>query len=378
MNIKLASYAQYMKRIQNEKIPCYEPSVGNLEIKYLTKVIKSGWLSEKSFTRKFENFIANFSGRKFSLSFTNATSALIVGMKALGIKSGDDVIVPSFSHSADPNSICATGAKPVFAEVSAQSMCLTLNTIKKVKTKKTKAILYVAVYGNCDELEEIEKYAKKNKIFLILDAAAALGSVYKGRHISSFGIFSVHSFFADKTITTGEGGMLLTDSNKLLAICNLYKHDGRKERGVDKIEKAGLNCRFTELQAAVGLAQAKKLNFFINKKKKIYKFYFQKIKKIKSIEIFKYNKFCNAVPHRIIIFVKNNSGKLLKYLTNNGIGVRTLFAPMHNQPAYNLKKKFLTSNQLFQKGVCLPSSPKLTESQILFICNKIRDFYEKK
>lgn len=269
MNSKITSYNQYMKRISKEKIPCYEPSVGKLEIKYLTKVIKSGWLSERNFTRKFENFIAKFSRRKFSLSFTNATSALIVGMKALGIKDGDDVIVPSFTHSADPNSISATGAKPIFAEVSSETMCLTLNTIKKAKTKKTKAILYVAVYGNCDELDEIEKYAIKNKIFLIVDAAAALGSIYKGKHVSSFGIFSVHSFFADKTITAGEGGMLLTNDNKLLRISNLYKHDGRKERGVDKIEKTGFNFRFTELQAAVGFAQTKKINYFINKKKNI-------------------------------------------------------------------------------------------------------------
>jgi dTDP-4-amino-4,6-dideoxygalactose transaminase len=171
--------------------------------------------------------------------------------------------------------------------------------------------------------------------------------------------------------------MLLTDNNKLLATCNLYKHDGRKERGVDKIEKAGLNCRFTELQAAVGLAQVKKINFFIKKKKEIYKFYAQEINKINNVEIFKYNKFCNAVPHRIIIFVKNNSNKLIRFLTNSGIGVRTLFLPMHNQPAYNQKKKFLVSNKLFLKGVCLPSSPKLTKKQILFICNKIKYFYDK-
>jgi len=378
MKIKLSSYGQYMNRIKKEKIPCYETSVGSLEKKYLNKVINSGWLSEKNYTKKFEKYIARFSERKFSLTFTNATTALIVGMKSLGIKKGDDVIVPSFTHSADPNSIFATGAKPIFAEVSAESMCLSLDSIKKAKTKKTKAILYVAAYGNCDELGEIEKYAKANKIFLIIDAAAALGSIYKGRHIGSFGIFAVHSFFADKTITTGEGGMLLTDSNKLLAKCNLYKHDGRKERGFDKIEIAGLNCRFTELQAAVGFAQTKKLNFFIKKKKKIYKFYSKEIKNIKNIEIFKYNKYCNAVPHRIVIFVKKNSKRLLKYLNNNGIGVRTLFVPMHSQPAYNTKKNFINSKKLFETGICLPSSPKLTEQKILFICSKIKYFCEKK
>ena len=165
MNLKIDSYKNYIDRIKKETIPCYEPSVGYLEKKYLSKVIETGWLSEKNFTRDFENFIARFCGRKFSLCFTNATSALIVGMKALGLKKDHEVIVPSFTHSADPNAIVAAGAKPVFAEVSSQTMCLTLETIKKAITKKTKAILYVAVYGNCDELDLIQDFTKKKKFF---------------------------------------------------------------------------------------------------------------------------------------------------------------------------------------------------------------------
>lgn len=378
MDFKKLTYSSYIDRIKKEKIPCYEPIVGNREIENLKKVIYSGWLSEKKFTRDFENFIANYCNRKYSLAFSNATSAMIVGMKALGIKEGDEVIVPSFSHSADPNSISATGAKPVFAEVSIDSMCLTLPQIKKCLSKKTKAILYVAVYGNADELDKIEKFCKKKKLFLIVDAAAALGSKYKNKHISSYGIFSVHSFFSDKTITTGEGGMLLTDNSKLLRISNYYKHDGRKERGEDLIKKVGYNFRFTELQAAVGMAQTKKLGLFISMKKKIYENYKNKLGELGQIRFFKYSKFCNPVPHRIIIFTKNRSNSLIKFLSKEGIGVRSLFMPMHRQPIYNYKKKFKNSEILFNTGICLPSAPSLKTKEISFICNKIKNFLIKK
>ena len=375
MDFKKLTYTSYIDRIKKEKIPCYEPMVGMREIKNLKKVIYSGWLSEKKFTRDFENFIANYCNRKYSLAFSNATSAMIVGMKALGINVGDEVIVPSFSHSADANSISATGAKPFFAEVSIDSMCLTLNQIRKCLSKKTKAILYVAVYGNADELDEIEKFCKKKKLFLIIDAAAALGSKFKKKHVSSYGIFSVHSFFSDKTITTGEGGMLLTDNSKLLRICNYYKHDGRKERGEDIIKIAGYNFRFTELQAAVGMAQTKKLGFFILKKKEIYQMYKNRLKKIEQLRLFNYSKFCNPVPHRIIIFTKNKSDSLRKFLNKEGIGVRPLFMPMHRQPIYNFKKKFKNSEILFSTGICLPSAPTLKKKELGFICNKIKKFF---
>ena len=251
-------------------IPFSKPEIGYREIYEVINSLKSGWITTGPKARKFESKFAKFLNTNYeTIAVNSATSGLHLALEALGIKHGDEVIVPSFSHSADANSISATGAKPIFAEVSMNSMCLTLDQIKKKISKKTKAILYVAVYGNADELDSIENYCKKKKLFLIVDAAAALGSTFKKKHISKYGIFSVHSFFSDKTITTGEGGMLLTDSNKLLKICNYYKHDGRKERGEDTIKIPGYNFRFTELQAAVGMAQTKKLNFFISKKKEI-------------------------------------------------------------------------------------------------------------
>jgi perosamine synthetase len=369
----MKSYNNYIKRIKNETLPCYEPSIGNEEIAVLKKVINSGWLSENKYTRIFEKKIAKYSQRKFSLAFNNATAAMITGMKALNLGKNHEVIVPTFTHSADVNAISAVGANPVFADVDKNTLCLSLATIKKVLTKKTKAILFVALYGNSGEIKKISEFCKKKNLFLICDCAAALGSLFEKRQLSSYGIFSVLSFFCDKTITTGEGGMLLTDNKKFLEECNIYKNDGRKERGVDLIERKGFNFRITEMQSAIGTVQIKKLNKFILKKKKIYKIYSNNLNNIFSVKIFRFD-ISKIVPHRIVIFAEK-ARLLLKYLVKFGIGARTTFMPMHTQPCYKFKGKFPVSEQLYKSGICLPSAPSLKKKDINFISNKIKKFY---
>ena len=367
-------YNDYIKRVKNETIPCYEPSIGNDEIRVLKKVINSGWLSENKYTRIFEKKIAQYSQRKFSLAFNNATAAMITGMKALNLGKNHEVIVPTFTHSADVNAISAIGANPVFADVDKNTLCLSLETIKKVLTKNTKAILFVALYGNSGEIKKINKFCKKKKIFLICDCAAALGSMFEKRQLSSYGIFSVLSFFCDKTITTGEGGMLLTDNKRFLEECNIYKNDGRKERGVDLIERKGFNFRITEMQSAIGTVQLKKLNKFILRKKNIYKIYSRNLSSISRAKIFKFD-ISKIVPHRVIIFAEM-AKLLLKFLVKSGIGVRTTFMPMHTQPCYKFKGNFPVSQQLYNTGICLPSAPSLKKKDINFITNKIKEFYK--
>ena len=297
---------------------------------------------------------------------------MISAFRSVGIGYGDEVIVPSFTHCADPNSISVTGAKAVFSDVNINSMCINLKNIKKVLTKKTKAILYVCVYGNMDEFIEIEKFCKKRKIWLFNDCAPALFGYYNNKPIPSYGDCSFLSFFADKTITTGEGGMLLTNNSKIHNISNIFKHDGRKERGHDIILKQGYNFRFNEILASIGLAQLKTYKKVVRKKINNRKLYFKYLKDIKKISFFEYNNN-KMVPHRNIIFF-NNAKKLITFLSKKGVGVRTLFMPMHSQPAYKVKKSFPNSEALFKKGICLPSAPNLTNKEIYYICNLIKDF----
>src|SRR3989344_6165127 len=302
-NEVISSYEAYKTRVGKEKIPCYEPSVGKEELELVTDVINRNWLSEGKYTREFESKLAEICQRKYAVCFANATAALISGMKSLGINPGDEVIVPSFSHSADPNAISVIGATPVFADIDENTLGLSVKTIDAVKTPKTKAVLFVAAYGNVGELEKIADYAKNNHLFLINDCAPALFGVYKNKSIASYGDVSVLSFFADKPITTGEGGMLLSDNLNLINECNMYKHDGRKERGVNIIERRGYNYINPPLFSTIGVAQLKKADYFVRRKKEILKKYTEKLSTINGVEVFKFNTKGDISPHRIVIFV---------------------------------------------------------------------------
>ena len=374
-NQVISSYNDYTKRVGKEKIPCYEPSVGQEELELVTDVINRNWLSEGKYTREFESQLAEICERKFAVCFANATAALISGMKSLGLKDGNEIIVPSLSHSADPNSISVAGFTPVFAEVEESTLCLSVKTIDAVKTANTKAILVVSAYGNVGDLDEISNYAKANNLFLINDCAPALFGEFRGKSIASYGDFSVLSFFADKTITTGEGGMLLSDNAELIAGANIYKHDGRRERGVDTIERKGYNFRITELQTAVGVAQLKKAPGFVKRKKEILQEYRNKLKGIDAVKVFEFNPEGDIVPHRVVIFVPD-AQKLIEHLESLGIGVRTLFMPMHSQPVYKVNKDFPVTEKLYKTGVCLPSAPSLTDEQLEFVCQSIAKFYK--
>jgi len=374
VDLKNESYKDYMNRIAKERIPAYEPDLGYDELKLLEDVINSNWISEGKYVREFEESLRVKCERKYALAFNNCTAALITGMKSLGIGKGDEVIVQSLVHSADPNSISATGADPIFAEVDEKTLCLTKETIENARTSKTKAVLYVSLYGNASDLDKIKKYCITNDLILINDCAPALFGKYKNKPIAAYGDFSTLSFFSDKTITTGEGGMLLTNNSNLINECNIYKHDGRKERGVDLIERRGFNYRLTEIQAAIGVAQLMKAEKFIKKKKENYKIFFNFFNESEKVNLFTFNKEGVKVPHRNIIFVPQ-SHSLIKHLVANGIGARTLFMPMHSQPCYNIKQDLKITEKLYNTGVCLPSAPSLTKNDINYICNTIKNFY---
>ncbi len=370
---KNISYDSYIKRITDENIPCYEPSVGKEELANLKEVIESNWLSEGKFVREFEEKLRILSNRNFSLAFNNCTAALITGMKSMGIGPGDEVIVQSLVHSADPNAIAATGAEPVFSEVNEKTLCLDIDSIKQAMTPNTKAVLHVALYGNTSDLDELECFCKENNLIFINDCAPALLGSFKNRSIASYGDFSALSFFADKTITTGEGGMLLTDMPDLLKEANIYKHDGRKERGVDLIERKGFNYRLTEMQAAIGVAQLEKINFFIKRKKENFDLY-KSLLTNDNVKMFNFNNLEENIPHRNIIFVPN-AKELLEFLSAKGIGARSLFMPMHSQPIFNSDKLFPVTERLFKTGVCLPSAPSLKNQDIEYVCDNINSFY---
>ena len=373
-DIKQQDYEAYLARVGKESIPAYEPFLGEEEARNVLSVISSGWLSEGKFSRQFEKELAAICHRQFALVFANGTGALISGMKSYGIGPGDDVIVPALAHSADPNAIVATGANPVFADVDEATLCLSPETVDAVKTTKTKAILYISAYGNAGDLEGISKYSRDAGIKFINDCAPALFGQYKDKPIAAYGDFSMLSFFADKTITTGEGGMMLTDDPELMAEANIYKNDGRRERGHDTIERTGYNFRITEMQTAIGVAQLIQKDKIIARKLEIQRRYKELMDSIPNVRVFEFNPAGRIVPHRNIILVPS-AKDLIDHLSARGIGARTLFMPMHNQPCYGREGNFPATMRLYQSGVCLPSAPSLRDDQISYVADCIRQFY---
>ena len=369
------AYQSYVNRISRERIPQYESSFSGKEKEYLTEVIDGNWVSEGKYVREFESQLARIAGKDYAVAFCNATAALITGMKGLGIGQGDDVIVPSLSHSADPNSIVQVGANPIFADINRRTLCLSVDNISSALTDKTKAVLYVNAYGNTDEIDKVEEFLNLRNIYLINDSAPALNCQFEGRPISSFGAFSILSFYADKTISTGEGGALLTDDQVLVKESNMYKHDGRKERGYDIIDRIGFNFRMTEMQAAVGVAQIERLQEICQQKLAVYHQYQKGFNEFRHADLLEYHKQCQIVPHRVVIFVENGE-RLVEYLVSKGIGARRLFMPMHSQSVYGLSdEKFPNTILAYKEGVCLPSAPTLTTKQISHVISTVRSYY---
>jgi perosamine synthetase len=374
---KNIDYDNYIKRISKESIPAYEPIFNSNEIELLGDVIDSGWVSEGKYCRKFEDYFKQLFRVKYSSVMQSATAALMCGMRSMGIAKGDDVIVPSLGHSADANAVFNIGANAVFADVDHETLCLSVESIQSVITSNTKAVIFICAYGNYGQLAEVTKFCRENNLFLINDSAPALVSKINNKYCASYGDFSVLSFFADKTITTGEGGMFLTDDSEIIKKVNILKHDGRPERGHDVILDTGFNFRFTELQAALGVAQLNKINEFVDKKLENYFYFKNEISKINNIELFSIDD--GAIPHRYIVFC-DSSDKLINGLVKKGIGARSLFMPLHTQKVYKQKfglsydeKNFSVTNKLYKKGVCLPSAPSLKKSDIEYICQSLRE-----
>jgi len=370
-------YEAYMTRIGNESIPAYEPSLGEHELELLRDVIGRNWLSEGKYVKEFEQRLGEACGRLHAIAFCNATSAIIAGLRSREIGVGDEVIVPSFTHPADPNAIAVIGATPVFSDVDENSLCLSVDTIDQVKTAETKAILFVSLYGNVSNLNDIAEYADHHGLTLVNDCAPALFGSYRGRPIASYGDFAALSFFADKTITTGEGGMLLTDSDDLAEEAQIFKHDGRRERGHDLIERIGYNFRMTELQAAVGVAQLDRVAGFIAGKLDNERQYRDRLQGLSEVSVFDFNPEGEIVPHRTLIFV-DDAASLITHLTSMGIGARCTFTPMHSQPCYATGQSLPITDRLHAEGVCLPSAPGLSDEQIAYVCDAIRNYYDKR
>ena len=371
-------------------IPVNRPLFSNLEKKNLLSCIKTGWISSSGkFIEQFENSFKKIVLRKYAVAVTSGTAALDIAIKTLKLKPGDEIIVPNFTIISCVNEIIREGVKPVFVDADPITFNINADIIERKITPKTRAILIVHIYGLPVDLKKILKIKKKYNLKLIEDCAEQLGQTFDNKPIGSFGDISTFSFFANKHITTGEGGMLVTNSKSLYKnflefrnICFSLK----KPRFVH--EDIGWNYRLTNLQAAIGCAQLKKLSKFIKKKRTIGKLYTENLKKIDLLQLpterIKNSKNIYWVYSLLIknkdITALNLSKKLKKYK----IETRPFFCPMHMQPIIkklklvNKNEKFPVSEHIYKYGLYLPSGIGNTISEIKQVIKIIKRIFKNK
>lgn len=358
------------------KVPQLEPFIGKEELKNLKKVIDKKWITEGPFSKEFLDNIKDFTKAKYAVLANNGTLALFLGLLSLDIGEGDEVIVPDSTFNASASSIAFTGAKPVFVDIDEGNLNIDAKKIEKAITKKTKAIMPVHIYGQSADMDTIVKIAKKHKLKIIEDAAESYGVFYKGKHTGTIGDVGVISFFADKTITCGEGAVILTNNNKLYDKLRYLRNQGRLQSGSFIHPQLGMNFRMTDLQCAVGVAQLKKFKKIEKSKLKIYKLYRSLLKNTDGLSFMEEVDYSNFVPFRVIIRVKKLD-KLIRYLEKNKIQTRGVFYPLHRQPCFSYLSyepdDFPAANKAYSEGLCLPVFPGLTKNQIEYLCQKITE-----
>ncbi len=359
-------------------IPQMEPWFGLEEKKAMAEYMdEGGWLTEFKRTAEFEKRITEFTGAKHCIAVNNGTISLTLMAMAVGIKAGDEVIVPNYTMIATPNSIKMFGAIPVFVDVEKETLCMDIECAKKAITSKTKAILFVNANGRNPKsgIEAFQKLCDEKGIMLLEDSAQSLGSrMPNGKHQGTFGLVGSFSFSAPKIITTGQGGAIITNDENIATKLRRLKDFGRSGGGNDIHDSIGFNFKFTEMQAVIGNEQMKKLEYRVKRKKEIYTLYKNLLSKNTNVHFFEQD-LAYTTPWFIDVLAENREG-LMAHLKENGIGSRVMYPPINNQEAYNVPGNHPISNLVGEKGLWLPSAAQLTDQQIEFICQTINEFYK--
>ena len=366
-----------------KKIPLYEPFLSNDENKNVLKCLNNNWISSKGeFIKKFEDSFKKKFNYKFATVTTNGTTALHLSLLALDIKNKDEVIVPNLTYIAPVNAIKYVGAKPILTDVNNKTWLMDIQEIVKKVTKRTKAIILVHLYGSCYDLNEIKKIKQKYKIKIIEDCAEAIGTKFNNSYVGSIGDVSTFSFYGNKTISTGEGGMLITKEKYIYKKIVKFKSQGldifKKKDNYYNHEVVGYNYRMTNICAAIGFSQLKRIDSFIDKKKKINELY----KKILSneIEFQETHPLCKNSFWLVTVLFKNSliRNKVVKYLKKKQIETRPIFKPMNQLKMFKTSNKnYKNSIDIYSRGISLPSYPALKESEIKYIANMINKIIVK-
>jgi len=373
-----------------ERIYVAGPSITEYEIERVSKAVATGWYEDaygciEEFEEKFKQYI----GRKYAIAMPSCTSSIHIALLALGIQAGDEVIVPDITWIATSSPISYLGAMPIFADIDKTSWCISLDSIERCVTDKTKALIVVDLYGNMPEMQDILAFAETKDIFVIEDAAQALGSEYRGQKAGSFGAFSVYSFHGTKILTTGEGGMILTDDEELYKRCLKLRDLGRNNS--DKLfwnDEVAHKYKMSNIQAALGLAQLARFEEILAFKRETFGWYSEALADMPGVvlntvpDYAKSNYWMNSVVWDPVIYPVEKEAVMQRMKEQGNIDTRPFFYPLSDMPAYthlpkrNYRERNSTAYTMTPYAMNLPSSMKMNQTTVGFVTDMFQSILE--
>ncbi len=367
-------------------IPVNEPYIGKKEIEYVLDCLKTGWISSTGkYIQEFEEKWAAYCGMKYGIAVSNGTTALETAIACIELNPGDEVIMPTFTIISCALAVIRNKGIPVLVDAEPDTWCVDVTQIEEKITSKTKAIMPVHIYGHPVDMDPVLDLARRYNLKIIEDAAEAHGAEYKGRRCGNLGDISCFSFYANKIITTGEGGMLLTNSEEYAEKARSYRNlCFRRDRRFYHTE-LGSNFRLTNLQAAIGLGQLERIDELIEKKRWIGDTYNKRLKDVPGINLPVEKSWARNVywMYGIVLdeTTKMNAVDFTNSLNKRGVDTRPFFLGMHEQPVFHERGFFMNDNypvaeQIARQGFYLPSGLTLTVEQIAKTCKAIENVYK--
>jgi len=358
------------------KVKQFEPLIGEEEYRSIKDCFDNNWITEGPKSKEFLEELCHLIGVKYAVFAPNGTLALYLGLRSIGIRPGDEVIVPNFTFIASANAVEMAGGIPVLVDVN-KNMQIDIEKCENLVSNKTKAIMPVHIYGMSSNMDDVMKFANRHDLKVIEDAAQSIGVKWKEKHCGSFGDVGCFSFFADKTITTGEGGLVTTDDESVYKKLLYLRNQGRLNRGTFIHPEFGANFRITDIQAAIGLTQLKKLDYILKRKQWILHTYKDFLSDVDNVKILGPLEGSNHVPFRVCLISNFLSEGLMDHMKKNEIETRSFFYPIHKQPHYKDRThRCEFSNSIFgyENGCCLPTSVNMSKEQIRYVCSSIEDY----
>lgn len=363
----------------SDRIPVYRPSVTSRERELVLDCVDSTWISSNGeYINKFENSISSFTGIRNSISVFNGTVALHLAMQCLGIKAGDEVLVPTFTYIASVNSIISTGATPVLVESRRDDWLIDVRDAEARITPKTKAIMAVHLYGFACDMEAIRRLADKYDLLVIEDAAEALGVFVEQRHVGWASDAATFSFFGNKTITCGEGGIVVTNNDRLSDALRVTKNHGMDPNRRYWHDRLGFNYRMTNIQAAIGCAQMERIKWIVDRKRAVYEQYRDELSDLPLEWQSTSLKDLNSSYWLVSALAPSETirDRLMSGLADEGIETRPVFYSAHQMPMLSptITERFPIAEDISSRGMSLPSYPDLTPNDVSRICDAIKKY----